>query len=67
MTVEFRFAPHQSVIVTAYGLNLIGRVQRCVHGPCVHGPSGNTYDVEYAVDGKIERREFWEDELKART
>ena len=62
MTVEFRFAPHQSVIVTAYGLNLIGRVQRCVHGP-----SGNAYDVEYAVDGKIERREFWEDELKART
>ena len=64
MTVEFKFAPLQLVTVTAFNLNLEGRVNRCIHDGQLTQP--NMYRVEFACDGKIESREFYEDELTER-
>lgn len=36
-----------------------GRVQECITSA-----SGTSYCVEYAADGKIEQRRFYEDELE---
>jgi hypothetical protein len=60
VNINFKFAPRQRVVVTAFGLNYHGRINRCVFdgGPLL-------YNVEYAFDGKVETREFYEDELKA--
>lgn len=55
----FKFKPLDFVIVTAFGLNYQGRVLECIASP-----SGSSYYVEYAYDGKIEQRRFYEDELK---
>lgn len=57
MMINFKFKPLQHVRVLAYGLNYAGRIIRCEY-------SGNkSYNVEYAADGKIETRMFYEDEL----
>lgn len=56
--VEFKFVPLQHVLVTAYDLNAVGRVMCCEWD----GHTRN-YDVEYALDSRIERRVFFEDEL----
>ncbi len=61
MTIEFKFTFRQKVRVTAYGLNYEGRVIRCIHNGVEI-----MYLVEYAYVGKIEMREFYEDELEAR-
>ncbi len=57
--VTFRFSPRQHVIVSFLGLNYRGRINRCIQDG---GP--NLYQVDYAVDGEIQSREFYEDELE---
>ena len=59
-TATFHFSPGDWIIVTAYGLHYPGRVQMCTLRP----NDRFIYEVEYAADGKIERREFAADELK---
>ena len=56
---EFKFKPLDYVVITAFGLAYAGRVLECIASP-----SGSSYYVEYAYDGKIDQRRFYEDELK---
>lgn len=58
---DFEFQPHQHVMIRSYGLNVSGRVQRCI---LMHNVSF-LYDVEYCIDGTIKRGEFLADELEA--
>lgn len=58
MQVEFKFSPLQKIKVSAYGLDYSGTVLRCEYD----GHTKN-YSVEYASDGKIEQRIFFEDQL----
>jgi hypothetical protein len=58
MEVRFRFAPLQYVTVTLFGLIYSGRVQRCFQDI-----NCRMYSVQYAADGKLETREFYEDEI----
>jgi hypothetical protein len=62
MTVphDFAFAPLQHVVVTAYDLNVKGRVVRCILSN-----SGATYDVEYCVNSEFKRMEFYADQLRS--
>ena len=57
----FKFSPLQYVLITAHGLNLNGRIVRCIY-------EGNgtplIYDVAYATNGETRRQEFYEDELQ---
>ena len=55
----FDFAPFDWVRVTMFGLGYKGRVVRCVWRD-----GADTYEVEYAADGKFERREFYADEIE---
>ncbi len=57
--VPFKYAPMQYVLVKAYGLNYSARVLNCKWD----GHTRN-YNCEFAYDGKIEAREFFEDELE---
>lgn len=59
--IVFQFEPHQHVRITAYGLNYSARVIRCLHT----GGIQNIYGCDFASDGKIEYREFFEDEVSA--
>jgi len=56
--VSFRFKPLQFVKIKAYDLRLNGRVIRCIHDGFQP-----MYEVEYAIEGDIQRREFLEDEI----
>lgn len=56
--VTFKYKPLDSVCITAYELRCRGRVM-C----CIHDRGGEKYEVEYALNGEIKRREFYEDEL----
>ena len=58
--VTFQFSPLQYVKVSLYGLQYDGRVIRCIHES-----GGILYDVDYAHNGELRRREFYEDELSA--
>lgn len=58
MQVDFKFSPLQKISVHAYGLNYDGVVIRCEYD----GHTKN-YCVEYAADGKIESRSFFESQL----
>lgn len=58
-TIRFKFEPMQYVNIIAFGLNCEARVLRCTHGISV-----SIYDVEYALNCTIYRREFYEDELE---
>lgn len=58
-TVEFKFEPLEYVTIRLYGLNYEARVVRCIHS----GRLQNIYDCDYAADGKLEHRGFYEDEL----
>lgn len=57
--VEFKFSPMQFVKINAYDLHYKGRVMRCEFNG-----HQNSYNVEYASDGKIEARTFYEDEIE---
>ena len=59
MQVDFKFSPLQKVKICAYGLHYEGTVIRCEYD----GHTKN-YNVEYAADGKIESRIFFEDQLQ---
>ena len=61
MNVEFKFSPKQKVKILAYGLDCNGRIQRCY----VNCSGHIFYDVEYALDGDIKGRDFFEDDLEA--
>lgn len=61
MNVEFKFPPKQKVKILAYGLDCNGRIQRCY----VNCSGHIFYDVEYALDGDIKGRDFFEDDLEA--
>lgn len=56
----FKFQPHQSVKVKAYSLHYSARILRCIWDGRSH-----VYQCDYAVDGEIRSREFFEDELEA--
>lgn len=58
MIVDFRFSPLQKVNISAYGLNYEGKIIRCEYD----GHTKN-YMVEYAADGKIESKPFFEEQL----
>lgn len=57
--INYKFKPLDAVQIVAYGLDYRGRVQECITSA-----SGTSYCVEYAADGKIEQRRFYEDELE---
>ncbi len=61
MNCEFAYAPHQFVIVSAYGLRYEGMVLRCIKSIS----PVNLYLVEYAVDGEIKTAELYETQLEA--
>lgn len=61
-TVDFKFAPLDLVTVTAYALNLQGRVVGCGVQP----GGIKTVEVEYASSGEIHKRLFYEDEVAER-
>ena len=61
MNIEFKFSPKERVKITSYGLNCEGRVHRCY----VNCSGHIFYDVEYALHGKIEGRDFFEDDLES--
>lgn len=59
-TVEFKFAPGETVLIVLFELSYRGRVESCRYerGRVVK------YLVEYADDkGDLQAREFYEDEL----
>lgn len=56
--ISFKFSPYQYVTVSLFGLGHEGRVNRCTYAG-----QHNMYDVEFCNEGKLERREFAEDEL----
>lgn len=58
MQVEFKFEPLQKVKIHAYGLHYEGLIIHCEYD----GHTKNYY-VEYAADGKIESKMFFEDQL----
>jgi hypothetical protein len=58
MVVDFKFEPLQKVTIHTYGLNYEGRIIRCEYD----GHTKN-YSVEYAFDGKLDQRIFFEDQL----
>lgn len=58
MIIDFKFSPLQKVTISAYGLNYEGLVIRCEYD----GHTKN-YSVEYAAEGKIESKVFYEDQL----
>jgi hypothetical protein len=62
MEIKFKFAPLQYIHVIAFDLNYEGRVIRCIFDGGAH-----IYSVQYAFEGKLETREFYEDELAARS
>jgi hypothetical protein len=59
MKVDFKFSPLQIVRITAHNLDYEGRVQECEY-------NGHTksYGVEFAANGEILTRKFYEDELQ---
>jgi hypothetical protein len=57
---DFKFFPLDHVKIVAFGLNYPGRIAQC----CWQPDNGIVYDVEYAADGEIKRREFYADELE---
>ena len=59
MQIDFKFSPLEKVRVVAYGLNCDGRIQKCEW----NGHTKN-YNVEFCMDGKIDTRMFYEDELE---
>ena len=60
VSATFDFAPLQMVTITAYDLNVKGRIMRCIFDP-----RGDKYDVEYCINSDIRRGEFLADELQA--
>lgn len=59
--VQFAFYPKQWVTVTMHGLDYPARVIRCIQE---HGDK--FYDCDIWTNGEPRRREFYEDEIKAR-
>lgn len=59
ITINFKFEPRQHVLVTAYGLDCRGRIQRLIYTL-----AGVQYEVEYAIDSQIKVGPFYEDELE---
>ena len=55
---SFKFFPLQFVTITLYGLEYRGRVVRCIFDGAFI-----MYDVDYAANGELKRREFYEDEI----
>lgn len=58
MRVDFKFSPLQRVKISAYGLDYDGTILRCEYD----GHTKN-YSIEYARDGHIENRVFFEDQI----
>ena len=58
-TRQFHFSPGEAVTIIAFGLDYPGVVERCIWR-C----GDDLYVVEYAVDGKIETREFYQRQLR---
>lgn len=57
--VKFKFSPLELVTIKAYGLNYEGLVIRCEYDGHTHN-----YCVEYAYDGRLEQRMFFESQLE---
>lgn len=54
----FKYQPLTYVRVTLFGLDYQGRVIRCIFD------GGQAmYDVDFAINGELRRREFYEDEI----
>ena len=58
MHVNFKFGPFEQVKIIADGLNYLGKIIRCEWDGQV-----KTYYCEYAADGKLEQRAFFEEQL----
>lgn len=58
LEVCFKFKPGQYVQISLFHLNYEARVLKCIYN------GNHLYEVEYAVDGKLDYRTFSEDELK---
>lgn len=61
MTCHFEFTPLQYVEITLFGLGYKGRVARCI----LRSNAEAIYEVEFAVGGEFQRREFFADEIEA--
>ena len=61
MRVEFEFCPGQKIKIIAYGLHYDGRILRNYVGR----DGFIFHEVEYAAEGKIERNDFYPDDLQA--
>ena len=59
ITSVFKYECLEFVTIKSFGLNYKGRVVRCIIET-----GGIIYDVQYAVDGRLKRDEFYEDELE---
>lgn len=55
---EFVFKPLEKVRVSAYGLDYLGVIIRCIWED-----GAILYDVEYCSNGEIKRREFYAEQL----
>lgn len=55
---EFDYKPLEKVRISAYGLDYLGVVIRCIWED-----GASIYDVEYCCDGDIKRREFYANQL----
>lgn len=60
--VAFKFTPRAKVTVVHLGLDLKGRVTRCIWAD----NGRKYYEVEYNQDSEIKERCFFEDEIEAR-
>lgn len=58
-TVTYKFSPLDFVELTAYGLEVPGRVV----GVGLQPGGIRTYEVEFAINGDIHKRLFYEDEI----
>lgn len=57
--ISFKYSPNEYVLVSLFGLGHEGRIQRCIYD------GQSLYDIEFCNEGKLDRREFAEDELSA--
>lgn len=59
IVVNFKYAPSDYVKIIAFGLNCEGRVSRCTYDG-----GALIYSVQYAMESRLHREEFYEDELE---
>lgn len=57
--INFKFNHGEYVIVKAFNLNCEGRIIRCIYDGGM-----NIYSVAYALESRLHREEFYEDELE---